>query len=203
MLPRRQAPVKAMSTIAAVSRVTWQGGHAMTTTTRKTAAALALAFAATVTAGAEREHREAVGGPGAQLRPFGAVLDVRTTPGAQTDCTLEIIEAGTGRAVHMGAITWEATETLNFCEKPEDANAAINGTFVMTAANGDQVHGQYATLQYLDPATGVFTFSGQWSIAGGTGRFQDAAGQGTLSGEGRLSAPPVSVMGTMVGALSY
>jgi hypothetical protein len=137
-----------------------------------------------------------------ESRPFGAVLDghANPVPDPGDPCLLANTEAGTGRAVHMGAIVWASAETVNFCTNPEGAD--IQGQFVMTAANGDQVFIDYVTLAHPDFNAGVITFSGTWTITGGTGRFADATGDGTLSGEGSL-LPPFDVIASFVGSISY
>lgn len=134
-------------------------------------------------------------------RPFGATLEGHANPVPTSDpCVLTNTEGGTGRAVHMGAIAWASSETVNFCSNPDGAD--VQGSFIMTAANGDQLFGQYTTLAHPDVVTGVITFSGQWTITGGTGRFEHATGDGTLTGEGSL-APPFGVMASFVGTVSY
>jgi hypothetical protein len=134
-------------------------------------------------------------------RPFGATLEGYANPVPTSDpCVLTNTEGGTGKAVHMGAIAWASSETVNFCTDPEGAE--VQGSFVMTAANGDQLHGEYTTLAHPDFTSGVITFSGQWTIVGGTGRFENATGGGTLTGEGSL-APPFAVMASFVGKVSY
>ncbi len=137
----------------------------------------------------------------AESRPFGATLEGHANPVPTSDpCVLTNTEAGTGKAVHMGAIAWASSETVNFCTNPEGAD--VTGEFVMTAANGDQIRGHYTTLAHPDFQAGVITFSGEWEITGGTGRFEQASGQGTLTGEGSL-APPFGVMASFVGNISY
>ena len=137
-----------------------------------------------------------------QVRPFGAILEGHAHPDpSETDpCLLTNTEEGTGHAVHMGAIEWASAETVNFCTNP--AGADVEGEFVMTAANGDEVYGRYVTLAHLDPVMGVITFSGEWKIVNGTGRFAHATGQGTLTGEGSL-VPPFPVIASFVGTISF
>ena len=137
-----------------------------------------------------------------EVRPFGAILEGNALPEQDPDdrCLLKNTEHGTGRAVHMGAITWASAETVNFCTNP--AGAEVDGEFVMVAANGDEVYGRYETLAHPNPDTGVITFSGEWRILSGTGRFADATGQGTLTGEGAL-APPFGVIASFVGTISF
>jgi hypothetical protein len=152
--------------------------------------AVSIAVAATIGAAAER-------------RPFGATVKGESNAAPTSDpCLLAITESGTGMAVHMGKIAWAATETLNVCSNPEGADAQAQ--FVITAANGDAVFGSYVSVVLLDPAAGVLTFTGRWRVAGGTGRFQDAIGKGTLSGEGRLTASThARLTANFAGTISY
>jgi hypothetical protein len=135
--------------------------------TTRALVALAIAFAMATTAASAESGKD---------RPFGATVHGHSTVAPTSDpCVLGIAEAGTGTAVHMGKVAWAASETLNLCTNPEGADARAN--FVMTAADGDQVFGQYVSVVRLDPQTGVFTFAGRWQIAGGSGRFQNAVGE--------------------------
>ena len=162
--------------------------------TRTIAIAIAVAIAA---AGASGAEAVAAAGP----RPFGATLEGHSNAVPTSDpCVLTITEGGTGKAVHMGAIAWASSETLNLCSNPEGAD--VQGELVMTAANGDEVFGRYVSLVRPDFQAGVFTFTGRWEIVSGTGRFRNVTGEGTLSGGGSL-VPPFQVMASMVGSISY
>jgi hypothetical protein len=133
--------------------------------------------------------------------PFSATLVGHANPVATADpCVLSNTEGGSGTAVHMGAIAWASSETVNFCTNPNGAD--VVGEFVFTAANGDHLTGTYVALAHPDFAAGQITFSGTWTASGGTGRFAGASGEGTLSGQGSL-APPFDVSATFVGAIAY
>lgn len=133
--------------------------------------------------------------------PFSATLTGHANPTPTADpCVLSNTEGGSGTAVHMGAIAWASSETVNFCSNPDGAD--VTGQFTFTAANGDELTGTYVTLAHPDFAAGIITFSGEWTITGGTGRFAGASGSGTLSGEGSL-APPFEVSATFLGRISY
>ena len=140
----------------------------------------------------------AAGGP--QLLPFGASLEGEAHPQQTTDpCVWTNEESGRGRAIHMGAITWATAETVNFCSNP--AGIDVHGDFLFVAADGAEVHGRYTTLAHADMATGTITFSGQWQILGGTGRFAEAGGTGTLTGQGSLAGP--GVIASFVGSMTF
>lgn len=55
-------------------------------------------------------------------------------------------------------------------------------TETLTGANGDRL--EIRMINFACP-TGPFTFhgTGQWSVAGGTGRFESATGEGTIEGD--------------------
>ncbi len=116
--------------------------------------------------------------------------------------------AGTGTATYLDAFTSTGFVGL--------VSAVVSGSqarftniesLVFTAANGD-------TLELADSYTGIHDFttnvvsilSAHWVVTGGTGRFRDATGNGTIIG--RLQAnmgPPETVGGTeiLVGTISY
>lgn len=134
-------------------------------------------------------------------RPFVVTLDGHANPMPTADpCVLDNNEAGVGHATHLGAITWTTHETVNLCTNPDGAD--VNGTFALTAANGDQVFGTYQTLAQLNFATNQVSAFGDFIITGGTGRFQGASGSGTIGADGSL-LPPFSVVGGQVGRIIY
>jgi hypothetical protein len=165
----------------------------MTKRTRSIAIVMAIAITMASVSGADGATKS---------RPFGARLKVLSSPLPGSDpCLLPIMEAGTGIAAHMGKIAWAASETLNLCSNPQGAD--VQGEFVMTAANGDEVFGRYMSVVLYSDA-GAFTFAGRWEIVGGTGRFASAIGEGTLNGAGSLAQPPpTKVTAIMVGRISY
>ena len=128
-------------------------------------------------------------------------LDGYANPAFQPDgCTIINDEQGTGQSRHLGAITWQSHEVVNQCSNPEGAD--VMGEFVLTAADGDQVFGTYQTLAHLDFGGGVVRARGAYQIAGGTGRFVNATGDGVISAVGSL-APPFGVLGAMNGTIGY
>ncbi len=140
---------------------------------------------------------------GGRPRPFAAAIVGQSTVSPTSDgCVLSVTEAGTGVALHLGKTAWAATESLNLCVEPGRAHAQAD--FVMTAADGDEIFGRYVSVVRLDRQTGAFTFVGRWQVAGGTGRFQHAAGDGTLIGRGQMTSPSAAELaGSFVGTISY
>jgi hypothetical protein len=134
-------------------------------------------------------------------RPFTVTLDGNANPQFQSDgCTIINDEQGTGQARHMGRITWQSHEVVDICSNPDGAN--VVGQFVLIAANGDRVTGSYTTLAHLDFGAGQVNALGNFAITGGTGRFANATGGGTISALGSL-APPFEVIGGMIGTIGY
>lgn len=140
-----------------------------------------------------------IGSVHAQSRPFRMSLQGHANPTPVDDCTLTNSEAGTGHARHLGALTWVSNEVVDLCA---EGGPRISADFVLTAANGDQVVGSLRTAANFDPVANQVTFAGLWTVAGGTGRFDDATGQGQLSGWGNL-LPPFEVTAEFSGEIQY
>jgi hypothetical protein len=96
---------------------------------------------------------------------------------------------GSGIATHMGKTSFEAASTVNFTVQP----ATINGTAILTAANGDELHTAFTgtTATAAGTATGNFVHT----ITGGTGRFSNASGT--------LKATSIHNLATQKGVLSF
>jgi len=84
-----------------------------------------------------------------------------------------------------------------------------DGTFIKTAANGDQIFGTYtgSTTIIQPPAPiGIFGVTGTLSFTGGTGRFAGATGSASMNGslQADFSQPtvPTDVTLVMIGSIS-
>jgi hypothetical protein len=108
--------------------------------------------------------------------PFKATAKLNAVVVGQVGSVLEIIISGSGQATHMGKISaWQHhfvdLATMTF----------YDGRWVWTAANGDTIEGgYYGTL--VPTSVGFKIASGHFWIDGGTGRFENAVGEGTPSG---------------------
>lgn len=118
--------------------------------------------------------------------PFKAELTTRETLGYDSlHCTGPRpvnagTTSGTGHASHLGAVTLTATDCITF---GTSMSTFDRGNFILTAANGDRLTAEYSGKLRATSATSlVFTLDGGYKITGGTGRFSDAEGGGTLSG---------------------
>lgn len=133
-------------------------------------------------------------------RPFKASIHGFAAPTPTGPCELTNAETATAQVTHLGRSTMESNEIVDLCSNPEGAE--ITGQFTMTAANGDLLFGTYETLGHLDFGTSEVTFSGQFTITGGTGRFEGASGGGSIEGSGSL-LPPFDVFAQMNGRVMY
>lgn len=83
------------------------------------------------------------------------------------------ISSATGTASHMGQVTFEGWH----CATP----AGMIGEGILTAANGDKRFMTYLTAPTGVPVLGQpLVIAGTIAIVGGTGRFVDASGTGTV-----------------------
>ena len=96
---------------------------------------------------------------------------------------LTLTGSGVGHASHLGNVTISTTETLDFVTSPGGL-VIRDGTMVMLAANGDELHWAYEGAGSLPDAQGISAFSGTFLVTGGTGRLVDATGSGTFQGTG-------------------
>jgi hypothetical protein len=84
---------------------------------------------------------------------------------------------GTGTATHLGRYDEEGT--AHFSPTADPAVFQVDAAATYTAANGDQLYAVFTG--HLDFVTGNVTAT--VTYVGGTGRFADASGTATLSGQ--------------------
>jgi hypothetical protein len=86
-----------------------------------------------------------------------------------------VYATGKGAATHLGRYT----VTLSFCSHPDGTLTEGRGTFV--AANGDLLNFTFhGTSAFIPPSSLDFTSFA--TFTGGTGRFEDAGGEATVTG---------------------
>ena len=108
-------------------------------------------------------------------------------------------ETGEGEATHLGHFTWADVEFANFAAIP--GGVSVVATFTMTAANGDELYGEFTSVGYFaDPQTLVI--QGEYEFTGGTGRFADASGSGEIDAFAFL-APGLPFIGTIKGTINF
>jgi hypothetical protein len=84
------------------------------------------------------------------------------------------IQTGQGLARQLGRITVD----ISSCAVP-GTGIAENGEFVLTAANGDELHLLIPLTEPKDPNDPMGPGGGDYIVTGGTGRFEHAVGSGT------------------------
>lgn len=110
--------------------------------------------------------------------------------------------AGAGHYTHLGLTAIAATSTITgffpcggFTATEQDA---------YTGANGDAVYLTVNEVFCSTSAPNVFVFTGQFAVTGGTGRFEDATGSGTIMATATfLTATSGTFTGTTDGTISY
>jgi hypothetical protein len=108
-----------------------------------------------------------------------------------------------GQLAHLGNFTGEITGFTPYgLSSCTEAGAAGCTTATWTAANGDTV--SVSSVFYItgsDSSTGLYTFSQSIQIGGGTGRFTDATGAATATGE--TSGNFSTYYGNIGGTIAY
>lgn len=136
----------------------------------------------------------------AQERPFQAKLTGNAHLSPTDDpAVLRNDETGQGEATHLGRFTWADVEYANFAVIP--GGVAVVATFTMTAANGDELYGEFASVGYFADAV-TLVISGAYEFTGGTGRFADATGSGDIDATAFL-APGLPFVGTFDGTIDF
>jgi hypothetical protein len=131
-----------------------------------------------------------------ELVPFEVQLEGFASPVFNPDGSISNTELALGESAQLGSVTWMSEEEAVFNDTNE---LKVKGEFVITMANGDQVFGKYKTIGTI--AFPVGTFEGHFVITGGTGRFADASGNGTIFGVGNLLSP-FEIVGSLSGKIS-
>lgn len=104
-----------------------------------------------------------------------------TTPIDATNVLTD--DVAVGRATHIGRYTLHASEVINLVPP---TLAVTNGTFTMTAADGDTLSGSYAGNAAATSDPLVITYHVDGPVTGGTGRFARAHGRITFDGVANL-----------------
>ena len=98
---------------------------------------------------------------------------------AVTGAPWQTLTAAEGRMTHLGRTRLSTAHCSTL-----DGNAAVQGTATFTAANGDEVWVTFtsSTVVWPAPPDMLIVQDGDFTVVGGTGRFEDASGrlQGTM-----------------------
>jgi hypothetical protein len=133
----------------------------------------------------------------AEQLPFMANLTGNAFPDFRQYPRVPNHEIGEGEATHLGHFLWEDEELAIFGMD----GATIHGSFTMTAANGDKLYGTFDTVASFDEDRNLL-IEGDYTFAGGTGRFEFATGEGKLFAIGYF-VPDFPVEGTFEGNIEY
>ncbi|GAA4437106.1 hypothetical protein GCM10023188_30940 [Pontibacter saemangeumensis] len=111
-----------------------------------------------------------------QMRPFGGSYETRHYVLPESAFPIQRIRiTGQGQFSHMGKSIVVTNTTLNLTPPPP---FITNGTNVITAANGDELHSSF-TGTAVPQQDGRLLVTVNHTITGGTGRFYDASGHYT------------------------
>jgi hypothetical protein len=111
---------------------------------------------------------------------------VTATPISSSASLFRVDAVATGTLSHIGRIqtTWTVPEVMLDLVNLQLIVANLQWHGTLTAANGDQIFGEYAFRDDTIPLspTGTLVFEVDLTITGGTGRFKDASGQAAAVG---------------------
>jgi hypothetical protein len=120
---------------------------------------------------------------------YSAIQGVTVDP---LRCPVLTVQAvGGGQAAHLGQFTSVQTHCVN--PEGSDPLSFTDGFYTFTAANGDTIFGSYSGRLIPTETPGVFSLDGHFTVAAGTGRFEDASGSGSASGLVNLATGEASV----------
>lgn len=110
--------------------------------------------------------------------------------------------AGTGNYEHLGLTTIAATSTITGVSTCGAFTATEHDVY--TAANGDTLTLKVSDVFCSTSSPGVLTLTGTFTVTGGTGRFADASGSGTIEATAvMLTATSGTFSGTQTGTIEY
>jgi hypothetical protein len=112
-------------------------------------------------------------------------------------CFLVGTISGTGQATHLGKVALTSQDCINPISQASFSFASEQ--LVLTAANGDQVFATYSGVLTIEDGVGEIT--GGYQVIGGTGRFSQATGAGSVLGVEDLSTGKGQVQ--LNGTISY
>jgi len=112
--------------------------------------------------------------------PFRATIAITESiqPIGAPPCILVGDISGTGQAIQLGRVTIVSSDCINPISQTEFSFAS--NQLVFTVPNGDQIFATYSGI--LTTENGIGVISGGYLIDGGTGRYSQAAGAGTVQG---------------------
>lgn len=116
-----------------------------------------------------------------QSVPLKISLDLHEEVGFRLDCPSQFggSTTGTGKGTHLGKVSFNATD----CITPAEGYFTFEGEFILAAANGDELIGNYGGLFIpVDSGPTHRLLDAMMEITGGTGRFSGVTGSAELTG---------------------
>ncbi|HET8701088.1 MAG TPA: PEP-CTERM sorting domain-containing protein [Nitrococcus sp.] len=113
--------------------------------------------------------------------PLKVNLDLHEQVGFRPNCLSQFggTTTGTGNGTHLGNVSFAASD----CIMPIEDYFTFKGAFILAAANGDKLMGNYGGSFVPINAGPMYSLSdATFEIKGGTGRFAQATGSGELQG---------------------
>jgi hypothetical protein len=128
--------------------------------------------------------------------PFNASFTTEFTTEFVPPFHLRVFVTGQGNASHMGRTSAVTTDQLINL-----ADGTGTATYTLTAANGDTV--VVAISAQVTNIPGGVMFQGDYTVTGGTGRFDGATGSGFIAGSAFNTGPNTGVGSfTLAGTIS-
>ena len=136
----------------------------------------------------------------ATSKPLKASVETHEQPGFRADCPSKFggTTTGTGKSTHMGKVSLKAID----CITPMEDHFIFEGTFTLTAANGDTITGGYkGAFVPADDQSRYNLTDAKFEISDGTGRFRGAKGVAELKGDQDIATGKGRI--EIDGAISY
>lgn len=139
----------------------------------------------------------------AETSDFKATVSI--TESIQTPGTAPCFSVGTisgaGLASQAGKITIASVDCINPMDPTFTVFSFASDQLVMTAANGDKIFATYGGTFTLQGQFGII--SGGYIIIGGTGRFAQATGAGSVNGQEDLTTGVGKGQVQLLGTISF
>jgi hypothetical protein len=121
-----------------------------------------------------------VGTAGAAERPFKGRIDGQFVARPMPNSTVyQSAAQAIGKSTHLGGFTKLTSDVFDI------ATGQVEGSFTMTAANGDHVTGVYSGFFVFGSEPGTFSWVLKATITGGSGRFTPATGNFVFTANGQ------------------
>ncbi len=133
-------------------------------------------------------------------RPFNGSFSGSFTMSSATKATI----TGTGHLEHLGKTSFTGTATATEVRPPCEGGLTATEHDTFTAANGDEVFTSATDVACPTSNPSVVHVTASFTITGGTGRFADASGSGTVQVSAVFTSMTTGTLSsTSTGTISY